>query len=211
MRNHVKTCSGCNRHLWVAAPSSLEIIPRGYKQVAFNRKTGTSDGLQPWCRTCDWNGKATINEAWNTLRRFLEEREPQSLSRWTKDLYLQIVGDDPHCQWCGARCREWGIGHWLDRQSSKSGHIPSNCVPCCSPCNFHKGHKTYANHAAYLRSLLIACPQFPQGQGAHPWGKIPWDDYESSSKRFERKMPPDLSEHVVHSPQLSLFDLGAAP
>lgn len=209
MRNHVKTCPGCKRYLWVAAPPSMEEIPRGYRQVSFNRKTGTEDGLQPWCRTCDWNGKATLHEAWNTLRRFLEEREPQSLVFWTKDLYLQTIGNDPHCNWCGSRCRDWGIGHWLDRQSNKSGHIPSNCVVCCSPCNFHKGHKTYANHEVFLRSLLQACPRFQHGQGPHPWGKIPWDDYESSSKRFERKMPPDLSEYVFKSTQLSLFSSGA--
>lgn len=190
----MKPCPSCKRHLRVALPSS----------VAFNRKADTEDGLQPWCRTCDWHGKATLDEAWNCLRRFLEKSESSSLLLWTKESYLSLVGDDPSCQWCGARCREWTMGHWLDRQSSKSGHVPSNCVVCCTPCNMHKGHKPSQVHEAFLRSLLAPSREFPSGQGRHPWGKIPWDDYPSSSKTFSRRMPPDLSAHVVPDPQMRL-------
>lgn len=56
---------------------------------------------------------------------------------------------------------------------------------------------------AFLRSVLAPSKEFPSGLGRHPWGKIPWDEYPSSSKTFRRRMPPDLSEHVVPDPQLS--------
>lgn len=187
----VKDCPGCKRHLKVALPSS----------IAFNKKTDSTDGLQPWCRTCDWNGKATLDEAWNRFRRVLETNENgRHLYSWTKESYLQLLGDDPRCAWCGSRCREWAIGYWIDRQSSKSGYAPTNSVVCCTPCNFHKGHRPYSTYEPFLRGLLSSCKEFPQGQGRHPWGKIPWDDYPSSSKTFGRISPPDLSEHIAYGP-----------
>lgn len=192
--DRVKICSGCNRHLTVALPSS----------VAFNRKAGTYDGLQPWCRTCDWHGKATLDEAWNRFQQALK-KEAASLAMWTKETYLELLGKEPTCNWCGTRCREWSIGHWVDRQSSDYGHIPSNSVVCCTPCNMHKGHKPYSVHELFLRPLIRSCAEFPQGTGRHPWGKIPWDLYPSSSKKFRRAVPPDLSAHVVPSAQLDLL------
>lgn len=195
----MKPCPCCKRHLRVALPAS----------VAFNLKTDAIDGLQPWCRTCDWDGKATLAEAWNRFQRVLRA-EPQSAPMWTEDLYLQVLGEMPECNWCGAQCREWGIGHWIDRVSSAYGHIPSNSVVCCSPCNFHKGHKPSSGHEMYLRGLLQSCKEFPSGTGRHPWGKIPWNDYPSSSRHFKRVSAPDLSAHVVADPQLSLFGGSAA-
>jgi hypothetical protein len=189
----VKWCPGCNRHLMVATPSS----------IAFNRKTDTVDGLQPYCRTCDWLGKATLDEAWNRFSIVLR-KEPMSARLWTKESYLDMLGAEPTCNWCGSICREWGIGHWIDRQSSDYGHVPTNSVVCCSPCNFHKGHKPSQVHEAFLRSLLQPSREFPQGQGRHPWGKIPWNDYPSSSRYFRRVAPPDLSEHVIPDPQMVL-------
>lgn len=207
MRNKVKICPGCSRHLWVALPSSLEIIPVGHSPVAFNRKRDSDDGLQPWCRTCDWHGKATLDEAWNRFRAVLA-KEPASALEWTKDSYLELLGDDPTCNWCGTRCREWSVGHWIDRQTSDYGHVPSNSVVCCTPCNFHKGHKPYSSHELFLRSIVKSCPEFPHGMGRHPWGKIPWNDYPSSSKKFRRAIAPDLSAHVVASAQMSLGGFG---
>lgn len=195
----MKICSGCKRHLRVVIPSS--------DKPAFNRKLGTDDGLQPFCRTCDWNGKATLDEAWNRFSRVLRD-EPASAPLWTRQMYFDVLGADPACNWCGSSCREWGIGHWIDRQSSDYGHIPSNCVVCCTPCNMHKGHKPYGVYeATLLRSLLKSCSEFPHGTGRHPWGKVPWDLYPSSSKHFQRVMPPDLSAHVVKSNQLDMFGL----
>lgn len=194
----MKQCPSCKRHLTVAVASSL----------AFNLKTGTCDGLQPWCRTCDWHGKATLDEAWNRFQSTLR-KEPSTLEQWTRETYLALLGDDPHCNWCGTRCRDWSVGHWIDRTSSDYGHIPSNSVVCCTPCNMHKGHKPHSAYEPFLRSLLKSCPEFPQGTGRYPWGKIPWNDYPSSSKHFRRVFPPDLSAHVVADPQLSLFG-GAA-
>lgn len=192
----MKVCPRCTRHLRVVVPSS--------DKPAFNSKSGPSDGLQPWCRTCDWHGKGTLEEAWNSLVRFLRDKEPQHVHLWTFDEYAKTVGEHPTCTYCGSLCREWGRGHWLDRQSSTYGHIPSNCVPCCAPCNFHKGHKTPAVYeATTLRGLLAP----PHGYGLHPRGKIPWDTYESSSKRFVRVSAPDLSAHVVDDMQLDFFTL----
>lgn len=183
--SYVKHCPGCDRHLMVAIPSS--------PVVAFNRKRGTWDGYQPYCRTCDWHGKTTLEEAWNRFGRTLT---PHEQTLWTFEIYLGIVGDDPRCNWCGSSCREWGIGHWIDRISSDYGHITSNCVACCTPCNFHKGHKPQAVHEQFLRSLLRSCSEFPSGTGRHPWGKIPWNENPSSSRRFERVAAPDLTAHV---------------
>ena len=188
-------CPGCKRHLRVVLGAS------------FNRKTVAIDGLQPYCRECDWKGKATLAQAWNRFKRELL-REPQVLAAWTPELYFALLGDNPTCNWCGSGCREWGIGHWIDRIDSKDPHVPSNCVVCCTPCNFHKGHKPHSIHETFLRGLLASCPQFPSGMGRYPWGKIPWGDVPSSSRRFKRVSAPDLSEFVVPDPQLSML-LGA--
>ena len=187
----VKRCPGCNRHLRVVLGTS------------FNRKEDSEDGLQPWCRECDWNGKATLDEAWNRFRRVLAA-EPQSALLWTRETYLALLGDDPKCHWCGTRCREWSIGHWIDRISSTYGHIPSNSIVCCTPCNFQKGHKSTEQHRMFLAGLIKRCDEFPTGLGVHPWGKIPWDHYPSASRFFQRKSAPDLSAFVIPDPQLHL-------
>jgi hypothetical protein len=208
----VKKCPGCNRHLRVVITSSAgprefnrngHPVPTSLPYASFNRKLGTPDGLQPYCRTCDWNGKATLEEAWNRLCRVLDG-EPQSAALWTMQMYFDLLGCDPSCNWCGSSCREWGIGHWIDRQSSDYGHIPSNCVVCCTPCNMHKGHKPYSVHDVFLRGLLKSSPEFSHGRGPHPWGKIPWDLYPSSSREFRRVGPPDLSAFVVDDAQVAI-------
>lgn len=189
--DRVSYCPGCKRHLRVVLGAS------------FNRKVDSCDGLQPWCRECDWKGKATLAEAWNRFSRVLA-KEPQSQLAWNEELYLSMLGDEPTCNWCGSSCREWGIGHWIDRIDSRAPHLPSNCVVCCTPCNFHKGHKPNYLHEQFLSTLLVSCPQFPRGIGRYPWGKIPWGDIPSSSKVFRRVSAPDLSEFVVPDPQLTL-------
>jgi len=214
MRNRMKHCPGCDRHLWVALPSSLDEIPDGYfgrkkkgeqrAPISFNRKLGTFDGLQPYCLECDWNGKATIEEAWNRFCDVLE-KEPANKALWSFELYEQKVGPDPHCQWCGSRCRDWGIGFWIDRQHNDDLHHPNNCVPCCSPCNFRKGQQEYEVYATtFLRPVIKACPQFPTGMGQCPWGQVPHSSYPSNGRKFRRVYPPDLSAYVVSDPQMRL-------
>jgi hypothetical protein len=222
MRNRVKYCPGCNRHLWVALPSSLEIIPAEYwkrdstpRLVSFNRKNGPTDHLQPYCRTCDWNGKATIEEAWNRFQRELE-KEPATAHLWTQEIYESILGDEPECHYCGSRCRDWGIGHWIDRITTKDvnrreriPHLPDNAVVCCTPCNYHKGQKSADAHQRYIETLIVACPRVPNGRGIYPWTKVQWNDHPSASKFFSRVYAPDLTAHTVPDPQLLLFG-GAA-
>lgn len=219
MRNKVKHCPGCNRHLWVALPSSLEEIPENFfgpknkrderSRISFNRKLGTTDGLQPYCLECDWNGKTTIEEAWNNLVRQLKSAgEMANLSKWTFEIYQQKMGAEPHCTWCGSRCRDWGIGHWIDRQSNGDGHHPDNCVPCCSPCNFRKGQQDYEVYATtFLRPVIKSCPQLMTGMGQCPWGQVPHSSYPSNGRKFRRIYPPDLSSFVVANPQTDMFSL----
>lgn len=204
MDNRVITCSGCNRHLRVVVPSST--------YPAFNKKVGTENGLQPFCRECDWRGKNTIQQAWNKFHAQVLLEGIDHL--WTRASYMALLGDDPRCHWCDARPHDWAMGHWIDRTSSidqrkgyKFFHLPDNAVVCCWPCNSHKGHKTGADHARFIETLVRSCSRYPRATGMYPLGGIPWNDHPSSSNTFSRSDPPDLSAHVVMSQQLQLFEV----
>jgi len=58
----------------------------------------------------------------------------------TLDEFKKIV--QQRCIYCG----KYGTPRGIDRRDNRLGYIPSNCQPCCGPCNFLKkglGHHEF--------------------------------------------------------------------
>lgn len=172
----MKRCSGCNRLIEAIAGTS------------FNRKTGTDDGLQPWCRECDFNQKGAEKHGWKNFARRLDETGEMHL--WTRERYEQLM-DDFTCHYCGTFCPRWSQGYWVDRIDNDIGYRPDNCLPACKPCNFKKTNDGPEQFHLYMQPLLAR-----YGRGKIPWGKI--------SAKFSELRAPDLSQFVVPDPQIEL-------
>lgn len=172
----VKRCQGCRRLLEVHAGTS------------FNLKEGSADGLQPYCRECDYNQKGESRHGWkNFQRRLIETGE---LHLWTQDAYETMMGDY-RCHYCGTLCPRWGAGYWVDRIDNDIGYRPDNCVAACKPCNFRKSNDGPEQFHFALTALLTR-----YGRGKIPWAKV--------SAKFKECKAPDLSRYVVADPQLAL-------
>ena len=60
------------------------------------------------------------------------------------------------CHYCGGFSVdrfEKSRGQGIDRKNSEIGYVSSNCVPCCSTCNFVKNSMRYDDFIKYIRKL----------------------------------------------------------
>ncbi len=176
----IKICSGCRRPLLVTPET-------------FNRKTQSVDGLQPYCRECDFRQKHEPEKSWKAFVRCLKARSLGEERVWSADVYFRTIGDRL-CHYCKGDVSSWSGGYWLDKIDPAGRYEPANCVPCCWPCNCVKSNRPEAVFREDLSPLLA---EF--GPGKVPWGaRYP--------TRFKRVEPPNLSAYV-RSPQLSLARL----
>lgn len=67
-----------------------------------------------------------------------------------------------NCYYCGIGPMPRKVGHattgcvvnGIDRKEPSIGYIPSNCVPCCSQCNFAKGSMTFDQFLGWLSRIV---------------------------------------------------------
>ncbi len=180
-----KRCGGCGR-----------IFPIAWG-VTFTRNNSRRDGKQIYCRECDERHKAEDpNYAWGAFQRAFGKEHPADLAKWTRESYLELVcGKDGllgECNYCGNSLKLWGKGHKIDRIDSMRGHVPDNCVPCCSGCNRAKGSMNPEAWAHYLKEVLER----------YPWGKVPWQAINPKGPR--PVVIPDLAGYAIAT-QLPLF------
>ena len=60
------------------------------------------------------------------------------------------------CHYCGGYSKDYddkSRGNGIDRKDSKIGYHISNCVPCCSRCNFIKNTMSYEELIRYIKRL----------------------------------------------------------
>jgi len=60
------------------------------------------------------------------------------------------------CHYCGGFSSEWdkrSRGNGIDRKDSDAGYSVSNCVPCCSKCNFVKNSMPYGDFIKYIKRI----------------------------------------------------------
>lgn len=168
----VARCSGCERWLVV-------------NRETFNVKRGAPGGIQPWCRECDTAQKSEGPKGWARFLKTLEKDDPSSVRLWTRESYIAFMSaSGPNgweCFYCGGDVREWGQGYWVDRKKNTRGYLPSNCLTCCTPCNFEKRNKSHVNYLATVGATVS------QHGGR---GQVEWTEVSESYRRVE---PPDLS------------------
>lgn len=166
-----KKCSGCGNTYQV------------HIGLTFNRKHGTADGLQPWCRSCDTSNKSDHKNGWKNFLRMLKASGEDL--EWTEEKYLLLMGDFK-CHSCGCDVAEWGGSYWVDRIQNDTGYKISNCRPSCTPCNFQKSNK----------NALVADDEIQRHVARWGRGRVPWGDV---SPKFKRRIPriPDLRDFIV--------------
>jgi hypothetical protein len=171
----IKRCGRCARWLKVNRET---FQPNRCEKVS-------PHGLQHLCRECDTRRRSQdIGYAWQKFSKVLIAEG--LVSEWTIEMYARLREKD-ECHWCGALLSEWGQGHNVDRIDSHRKHVPNNCVPCCSACNWSKGHDNVESWLARTLKPLLA----DHGRGKIPWAKI------FDNKGPKRVAIPDLSKHVV--------------
>lgn len=179
-----KRCSGCHK--------VLRVVPN----VTFDRHKKKADGLQPFCKSCDWKtnnlGDQGKRNGWCRLKRVVEAKNPDYLPLWSWESYLEMMKDFK-CFYCGSDVVLWsGSGYWVDRIDSGIGYHPGNCVPCCAGCNFLKTNRASQSFRLMLQPLL----------DSYPFGKIPWSEHQPRVKFVEN--PYDLSSYAIEDLQLQL-------
>ena len=91
----------------------------------------------------------------------------------TRDDVRRLISSD--CHYCGAApattTRQWRGGgakflyNGIDRVDNSQSYREGNVLPCCGPCNHHKGTSTYDEFVAYLDRV---CAHRSQGRGQAP-------------------------------------------
>lgn len=170
-----KVCPGCRRRIKVIVGTT------------FNRKSATTDGLQPWCRECDARNKLGAQNGWKNFRRMLVERRSGEERMWSRKSYEEMMGNFT-CWYCGNDVTEWSQGYWVDKQSASRGYEPSNCVPCCKPCNFEKCNRNSEAWHNMIQNLLKRYPR----------GRVPWNEISPKWVHTSSSVPK-LSDYVVES------------
>jgi 5-methylcytosine-specific restriction endonuclease McrA len=173
-----KRCGGCARTFPVILGTT------------FVRNRFTVDGLQIHCKQCAERLKAECpHQAWAAFVRIFKDEHPADLVEWTKPKYFEIVGGPDGtlgaCSYCGNSLKKWGKGHKIDRIDSRRGHVPDNCVACCSGCNWAKGSMDPSAWWHYLNDLK---KRFEPG-------KFPWQTI--NPKGPKPVYIPDLSKYAL--------------
>jgi hypothetical protein len=144
-----KRCSGECRKTYRKAAGSL---------ISFDPHIGKPDGLQPFCRTCDWDAKHKAHRGWKRLRK---EAAKRGLSVSITEFEYRKIIECNQCRWCKGQLLRWG-GYWVDRTDSKKHYEPGNVVPCCRWCNHYKNDLPIEVWEAMLSGLLM---RFGVGSG----------------------------------------------
>ena len=99
----------------------------------------------------------------NSNRKHIDQRYPEYRASAkkrgisfdiTSEKFAEIVKHS--CHYCGGYSKDRNItsrGHGIDRKNSNIGYITSNCVPCCSTCNFIKNNMGYNDFINYIKQV----------------------------------------------------------
>ena len=166
MSSRGKRCSSCTKL---------------YRRAAFDGHVREHDGLQPFCRGCDWDAKRKPHRRWRAL---LQQAKSRGLRvEMTEPEYLTILRGGL-CHWCRWPPFVWG-GGCMDRLEVAGHYLMSNCVLCCAPCNRYRN-----NLPVDIWSPMIAALVARNGPGP-----------------LRHVMPParpDMSRFEIQDPQLLL-------
>ena len=137
-----------------------------YRKDAFDGHCGTHDGLQPFCRRCDWKAKRSPHRGYE---RFVAACKARGEEPWPRDEYLAFMSAARwECSYCGGTVYEWGSGYWIDRIDSAHGYaLRRNCATCCWPCNRLKSNFTPSYAAEQIEAQVRRW-----GRGRVPWQTI---------------------------------------
>ncbi len=138
MSNGEKRCGKCRKNYRKAA---------GIER-AFDPHKRTRDGLQQFCRECDWDAKHEPWRGWKRLRADTRKLRIE-ISEFQ---YRQII-ESNRCHWCRGRLFDWG-GYWLDRLDSKKHYEIGNVVACCQWCNRYKNDLPEETWATMISALI---------------------------------------------------------
>jgi hypothetical protein len=135
---------------------------RLYRIAAFDPHCRKGDGLQPFCRRCDYLAKLKPHRGY---RRMLDAavRKGKVVTLTSRE-YMQLIAAD-RCHWCDGPLRHWA-GYWIDRVDNNEGYIATNCVPCCWPCNKFK-----ATMDPYMWADIAAGIRQRRNAGQHNWAQ----------------------------------------
>ena len=127
--------------------------------INYHRDTGRPDGLHPWCKNCvklkrAKHYKANKQKIKKQVKDYAETKKGSLIKRYScyknnsksrnLEFSLSIENLDilftQECHYCGTSNY---ITMGIDRKDNNIGYIISNCLPCCSVCNYMKQGYSY--------------------------------------------------------------------
>lgn len=174
MTPNVKSCGKCRTKYRTADRSG---------QKAFDTHSKSADGLQPFCRACDWDCKNQPHRGYARLKSegrgiLVEINESQ---------YRDVIAGN-ECHWCRGQLFLWS-GYWVDRLDNDRNYEIGNVVPCCRWCNHYKNDLPQELWIAMIEALL-----HKHGTGPRERKVFRWDQYDPRKFKSTR---PDLSRLIV--------------
>jgi hypothetical protein len=167
---------------------------KNYRRDAFDPHSGKPDGLQPFCKLCDWNAKHKPHRGW---RRLTSDARHRNLRVEISEFeYMQLIAAN-RCHWCKGELFLWG-GYWIDRRDSGAHYEAGNVVPCCHWCNRYKNDLPEKLWASMIESLI-----HQHGRG----GTFKW---ESMGRKFACGRPDISRLEIVNRGQIKLDLFGGA-
>lgn len=181
MNERSKTCGKCRKRYRKAAGSGIR---------AFDPHRSRPDGLQPFCRACDFDAKQKPHRGWT---RLLADKRGV-LIEISEFEYREIIACGT-CYWCKGNVFRWG-GYWIDRVDNQKNYERGNMAPCCRWCNQYKSDLPEELFREMIDSLIR---RFGIGSGNSRW--FNWELY---GNKYKSKRP-DLSRLEIKESTLDLF------
>jgi hypothetical protein len=135
----------------VTIPTKKEIVKARTRAGGWTRKQLAEWGI-PWPPPKGWRGK--LEKKISSLEKHYEIYFQSALKRQlefelTPDEFEKIVFKP--CHYCGFQGERL---NGVDRMNNMKGYLLSNCVSCCTPCNFAKGNHTYQEMILYITNIV---------------------------------------------------------
>jgi hypothetical protein len=126
------------------------------------------------------------------LKHYTDRARRDGLAWALSELQARSLMEKP-CTYCGAPPSNvnraprgwWGEFIWngIDRINSSGGYVPSNCVPCCSKCNYMKAELTVVEFIEHVTRIVEHAKGTQHGQGKDQATAEPPDDGEEVDQR----------------------------
>ncbi len=101
----------------------------------FHKNKSRSTGLMAACKKCISTIRYTPHKKF--LHYIYNAKKRKKSFKLSEEEFNSIVTSN--CFYCGKPPKEGEYGNGIDRINNDLGYEISNCVPCCSPCNYLKG------------------------------------------------------------------------